>query len=561
MLIGMRENGIVPIPYGTFFSFKPVFKAHALDASGEPYRDPMLKALESKAEGPSSLVEQVAARPYALEDLEAFVRTLAPSATDSDGQYRFYPVLAEAFASAGRLQAEFAALEKKVEAGDASKKDILIWMELALRQPADVARRIMPAAEKAIAQGGDVSDYQRIQLARLSARAGLQDQAAEIYSVTSVWAMSKTGEFNIFGRNTGTSLFSPLGLCADAGKYLDGAHIGKLLLQLAKISEPPGTSAVERRWHERFVLYLMDQGIRSGVPLDTLRPLLDSIGPGGGRMEDRVRFAEVQSRFGTADQALGALKAALAQGETSPSGAPDIVVNINASIPRYATSLGFSQSLSAMGILAPPGADDMADAKVLSLFSGMFPSGPDGWAAAREWTARAGQALPAWAEESEGTRNTAVELLALVALREHQMGMPEAAASGAELSRLLGRFDTISSTAVTFAVAVGEEIGSPVATAVARGLIDRRVLDVRQVAAVVRRLGQTDAAAGLELGGAALAYTRNDALLAEMESLAGKAGKDAEVARFREMRKEADAARAVLNGPAAPADPGKVAVR
>jgi hypothetical protein len=152
----------------------------------------------------------------------------------------------------------------------------------------------------------------------------------------------------------------------------------------------------------------------------------------------------------------------------------------------------------------------------------------------------------------------ALPALALVTLRLHQLGLPEAADTARALARQVGTSTGLSMATATLAVAAAEKAGVSVDSAVLRTLVANRRLEVRQLATVVRRMAGTDgAAAALALGESALAYTQNDELLVELESLAQKAGDAARVAKFKSTRQQAATARAALENARRPGAPSE----
>ena len=511
----------------------------------------LLRAIESDespAGGsgqPARFLEQVATHPFAIPELEAAMRTLDPSLPDTDEQYLFYPLMAHAYASTGRMPADFKRLTDAIQAGTAGKKELMLWLELVIRQPAETMRELLPVAEKTFLAGGAPSDYQRIQMARLYAKAGRPDLAVGIYSVSAISALGSSNSLVLRSSRSDTpSLFSVGGLCNDAEKYLDRESLGTFFARLAQIGKPSGGQAYEM-WYQRFVLMLTERTLKAGGSTQGLQGFVTTFDPTKARREDLARYAQMQSRALPVDQALPALRSALRKGaETSQ---PSVSSTAELYLSRYAQSLGFRYVNSG---LSSSGAEPSA---VLN-FKALFPARADAWPNAREWTVRAAQAVPGWFTAADVDQDIALQVLALLALREQQMGLPESAATAKELSRLVGQVDRISGPTAVFVVAVADRVKTPIDLAVLRKLVSDRRLDVRQLAGVVHRTAEiAGAAAAISLGESALQYTENDDLLKELESLAQQSGNESQLGRFREIRQQAASARATLESTKNPA--------
>ena len=105
----------------------------------------------------------------------------------------------------------------------------------------------------------------------------------------------------------------------------------------------------------------------------------------------------------------------------------------------------------------------------------------------------------------------------------------------------------MSSTTATLVLAVGLELGAPFDASRITALADQQLVDPRLLAGVCRHLAtSTNPEAAITFGEAALAHTRNDLLLQELETLARRAGREELAARFTTLRTEAANARRAL---------------
>lgn len=532
------QNGFPVIDHGSLFAITAGPRAsRAASAAGVTLP---LRAIETEdAEGgesgrPVKLVERIASQPFALPDLEAVVRTLDPTFADGE-QYLFYPLLADAYVAHGRAAAEYARLTEAIRTERASKKDLFVWLELAIREPRESAAAALALAEKVLLTTGPVPEYQRIQLARLYARAGRPDQAVGAYQVLAISIMA--GQNLRSGRGDASALFSATGLFSDAEKYLDREGLAALLPALVQATNAHGAPALEI-WHQRFRLWLAERALRAGVAPERVRPLVAGIDLAKARREDLVRYALAQSRLAPAADALPTLKTALRRGAENQQAS----FSMDANTSRYLMGLGLRSSavvsINATESPAPP------------LFKGVFPTRAAAWSGAREWVEAAGKAVPGWIGTAGVDGELALQVLAIVALRQSQLGLAEAAGTARELARALGQLDRLSTSTATLAVAVAEKMGVPVEVAVIRKLIAGGRLDVRQLAGLVQRVAEAEGpAAALALGETALGYTQNDDLLRELEVLARKAGDEERLRRLNGIRTQADEARAKFETP------------
>lgn len=548
----MTQSGVPALDYASLLDLTWNAAANADTAGFVKPLLPWIESTEPQAGEPGQaarLLDRVSTLPYALPELEAVVRTLDPALSDAENQFQFYGLLAEAYAANGRLNSEFERLTALVRAGRAGKKDLLLWMELAVRLPRESVKDLPVLAEQTLLAGGTPGDYQRIQLARLYARAGRSEQAIGLYSVATVSALVST-DYR-FSRSEGLALFSAMGLCLDAERHLDLESQAGYFNQLAQITKPSGGPAFEV-WHQRFALWILDRASVARVPAERVRGLLPALETSKARREDLIRFAGSQSRLVGTEPALASLKIALRKG-ADPQPAPSSSPFENNAV-RYSMNLGFRSTQFNSG------PNDAANEPPLLLaFKGLFPTRADAWPTAREWVVRSAQAIPGWIASSEVDPDLALQVLALLTLRQQQMGLPEAATSAKELSQLLERPQRISPATATLAVAVAERVKAPINLGVARKLVANRSLDVRLLANLLQRSAKTEGTpAALALGEIALDYTRNEALLRELESLAKNSGDAVAVRRYAQLRQQAASARTLLDDRVSPAPSSRI---
>jgi len=186
----------------------------------------------------------------------------------------------------------------------------------------------------------------------------------------------------------------------------------------------------------------------------------------------------------------------------------------------------------------------------------IFPATRKAWAndAGLMWVNRVAAVVPMWLAEPGNAiePNTGLNLLALLTLRQHQLGQPATKGSAALLASLVQKQGRFSVRTATLAAAVARSVQTPFGAPPLRQLIGDRNLDVSLLASAVRDVAQTEGAkVAFELGESALAYTRNDALLKELESLAGQLGDASRQHELSTMRGAAVRARLLLErGPA-----------
>lgn len=526
----MAQRGIPVLPYASFLQLEWADPA-ARRAELHP-----LAWLEPDTTAPGTpgvsvrLTDQLAALPGGGMELAAVVRTLDPGATGTDEQFRFYALLADAWTNEGRHGAEFARLAQKVEAGQAGAKELLLWLELAVRQPPALVRSLPPVAEQVLLAAGPLGAYQRILLARLYARAGLSERAIGVYSVAAVAAMSAERAFSSGQRE----LFTATGLLADAAVNLDPSALAVFAQRLAVITRPWGGEKLEAA-HRRFLVELGAQLLRAGVPPGQLPPIAMELDDADATRDDYVRLALIQLRRQQTAGALSGLRRALRPERSQPAIGGGLM---DATLDRYTRNLGLprigfrgSESLSATeGLSALVG------------FKELFPTRER-----REWIQRAARELPGWLDRNEVDRDLGLQVLALLTLRLHQLGLPGAAMSAQVLDQQLARPAPVSVPTAHLAVVTAERVGAPVSLRTLQRLVGERSLPVVSLAGIIRQLGRSgQVSAALDLGEVALDYTRNEALLEELAALARQAGDHDRMNHFAAMRAEAAAARAAL---------------
>lgn len=499
------------------------------------------RAVAGEPGSPVSLLDSIAKEPYALPELESVVRVLDPSEADSGDQYRFYSLLADSIVASGKLRPEFDRLSSRVASGKAGRKELLIWMELASRLPVSEARDLPAIAEKALLDSSEIGGYQRLQLAHLCARAGQVEKAVSIYCVAAVSGSDdSSAQFAMRGQ---TSLFTAIGLFKDAVGYLDVDGLALYAGRLAEIFRPHGSAALDREY-ARFLTWLADAAMDAGVPRDRLRSVPAKLENEGLSREELIRWASVRARLVPAGEAVGALREAL---KPLPPPAPATMVRVDPNTARYAAMLGI-QGRQMFNLFR---GDEPVSNRDLFALKLAFPTRGDSWEGASDWVRAAAAAIPRWVDDGSIEADIGVQALSVVTLRLHQMNLPEVTDACASLSKILARSEGCSTQSATLAVAVADEVGSPVDLDVIGRLVAARRVDVRQLAGIVRRAAEVKgAASALALGEAALDYTRNDGLLREMEDLARRSGDPARAREFAGLREHADVVRAALQGKA-----------
>ncbi len=474
-----------------------------------------------------------------LPDFEALVRTLDPSAIDAEDQIAFYGLLADAYVANGRLAGELARLNAAVAARTAGRKDLILWMELLERDPVPPTPELAALAEKAYEGAGQPSEYQRIQLARVFARAGRTDDAIGLYSVAVVSSLATTGVR--FTRSTRIPLTSATGLYLDAQRYLPPEAFARLVDRFAEITRPFGQPSLEA-WHRQFLLALLDRTVATGAIPERLKALPLTLPETGVRREDRFRVTRLRSRLGSVEAALADLRGALYRG-------PDVMRSPTASmygqeptVDRYLRGLGLA-STNVFYYGESPGLDR---GNLLQL-KDLFPASADAWPSARAWLVQSAAVLPGWIQEGAVDVDLGLQSLALLALRLRQTGLPEAATTFEAAQRLLDR-GRVSTTTATLVLAVGLELGAPFDASRITPLVDQHLIDSRLLAGICRQLAtSTGPEAAIKMGEAALVYTRSDPLLQELETLARRTGRPELAVRFNTLRTEAATARRTLD--------------
>lgn len=483
-----------------------------------------------------SRATQVAA---ALPDFEAVVRTLDPSATEAEDQVAFYGLLADAYAASGRLPGELARLTAAVAARTAGRKDLILWMELLARDPTPPTAEVAALAEKAYQASGQPSEYQRIQLARVYARAGRADDAIGLYSVAAVSSLASVN-FR-YTRSTRPPLISATGLYLDAERYLPRDGFARLVDRFAEITRPFGNPALDA-WHRQFLFTMLDRTLSTGATPERLKSIPFTLPETGVRREDRFRVTRLRSRLGSVDEALADLRGALYRGPDVMRSPVTSIYGQDQSVERYLRGLGLS-SMNFFYYGDSPG----VDRGNLLFIKELFPANPDAWPSARAWLIQAAKALPGWIQSDGVDPDLGLQTLAVLALRLRQAGLSEANATFEAAQRLLDR-GRISSTTATLVLAVGLEIGAPLDAARITTLVKQELIDARLLGGLCRQLAvSAGPEAALKLGEVALATTRNDTLLQELETLARKANQPDLATRFSTLRAEAATARRTLD--------------
>ena len=531
------QSGIPSIPFSVFFGLNlpASTKSDQVGPAAGDATVPMLRWIQGdeRVAGepgqPVALLEGLQTEPFALAPIEAAVRALDPSVVENDSQYRLYASLASMWQLHGRADAEFSRLTEAMRKGEAGKKELLLWMELAVRQPESMVRELTATAEQWLMAAGPLTAYQRIQLARLYARAGLREKAVGAYAVAvTAAALSTTARVVQIG---GTSLFSAGGLVADAAKHLDGAGMQLLVTHFLRRAQSADDLG-QRQTHQRFLLDLAERAMRTGTPPLAVRPIVESFGMELAAREDLIRLSGLFARLGEVEKGLEALRRALVSRH-------DPLDRLPGAVRRYFVQEQLPSEIAALMELKT-----------------IFPATRKAWAndAGLMWVNRVAAVVPMWLAEPGNAiePNTGLNLLALLTLRQHQLGQPATKGSAALLASLVQKQGRFSVRTATLAAAVARSVQTPFGAPPLRQLIGDRNLDVSLLASAVRDVAQTEGAkVAFELGESALAYTRNDALLKELESLAGQLGDASRQHELSTMRGAAVRARLLLErGPA-----------
>jgi len=515
------------------------------EAATDRFRSNLLTWLESDRPEPGEpgrplrLWDRLVTRPFVLPELEAAVRTLDPAATEADEQFQLVALLAGSIVRQGRLEAELARIGGLMAGGRADRREVLLWLELAGHATPAAAETLLPAAETALrAGGGAPSDYQRIQFARLLARAGRGETAAGIYAVSAVGALAGTGYRAIRGDRP--SFFSALGLVNDAAANLPPADLGKLMETMARVARPPAGPAFEA-WYQRFRFWLIERAALTGVPADSLGRLQEGLDTTTARREDLLRLLLARRVSGPTGDEPSLLREALRRG-TELAGAS----TSDASVARYSRNLGFR-------LYNPAESQNAADPAALMQMKLLFPRVVTSPTAAKADLGATAAALLEWGAETGVDRDAIAQLLALLVVRGSQRGDPAAVVWARGLGPLVSGPERVTPATATLAAAAADQAGAPLDTAVLRHLVRTRGLAVPELATAVRRIAAAEGQpAALAAGETALDYTREDALLAVLEALAREVAEPPRAERYAKLRREAAAARAALAGNISP---------
>ncbi len=481
---------------------------------------------------------------FSIAEFEAQIRTLRPQ--DIDDEYLMYALLADAYDKHGRLQQVLSGLTAKVQTGAASGKERVLWLELLCRASQVDAAAQLPLVEKTVGAVGGVDGYEQLLLARLYAHAGNQTRAADIYAAT---VMSGGLDIRRMYGESAPTLLTVSGLYVDASEHLGAAALDRFAGMLLQIVQPPNEVAAAAGVYEQFVVWMLEQTPQSPVLQAQVQTLINAAAASGKwSPETYLQAATLLARRGEHETALKMLALSLREPVAAAQANPDdpalalqqqLVQSYQAALSRQSGAA----SMLSMGRMAR-GSSGLS---VMS-FKSVFPSSADEWPRAQEWTQLAGERLAGLIGQGAVAREMALQVLALVTLRQHQMGANDAvSASAHRLAELLAPYDSVTQPTATLVIAVLEHTQAPIDVAMLRGLIEQRRIDVRLIGPALRRVENADGAAqAFALGQLAVAYSQEPNLLQTMKKLADAAGKPELVQVYIDLEKKSAQAREVL---------------
>jgi Tfp pilus assembly protein PilF len=449
---------------------------------------------------------------FTIEEFEAEIRTFRLQ--DLDSQYLLYSLLADAYEKHGRLQTALASLTAKVESGAAGGKELILWLEVLCRLPPQQVAALLPLVQKTVPAAQGSEGYERVLLARTYARAGDENRATDIYSAAVMSRLFGIGGQRGFGRPVLTTASD---LYVDASQHLGPEGLRRFSGKLLEILEPRNAAVAASGVYEQFVMWMLARTPQLQPAQERFRARVQATTNFEHWSGDALlQAASLLARQGQPETALKLMALTL---QPPPQGQPrrNSFQDEPAAVGQYRSALGL-ESADADAAMRRHARSNVMRFKIL------FPVRADAWPGAREWTERAASQLADWIEQGAVEREPGLQVLALATLRLNQVGAQDAAlASARKLSRLLVPYERTSQPAATLAVAVMEHIQAPLDTAMLRGLIEHRRLDVHLLAPVLRRVAAADGAAqSIALGELAVAYTQEPNLLQTLKTLAGR---------------------------------------
>jgi predicted Zn-dependent protease len=504
---------------------------------------------ESSSSRAGTLLDAVIAQPFAVDELETYMRTLR--AEELDAQYAIYELYVDACVRHGRAAGMLSALTPVVQSGNAGRKDTALWLAFAARQSDADARPLLDIAERGLT-ASELTAYQRVLLARLTAKAGRSARAAEIYQAVAASALAEDPaaannyyEADPYGKDNGFTLFTAMGLYDEAQAHLDRDGVARVVGSLLSLV-PPRPQPDYQQLHARFLMRLQHRLLDANQSIPIVDQAVNAIRlTDASPRQDVLLAVLLRARVGKIDEAMTMLRSALKKDFDVTVAWQDPFANYygKRGTGAYATLLGLGGGRGSSGV------EPKAAARAVEEVAALFPTRADAWprGQAQAWIARVAGELPRWVEQQAVNRDAAVQTLAVVVRRLHQIGDASGArAAVASLSALL-RGATVSSRAATLAVAVTDTVGIPIDLTIAQELVRANLLDIGTATDVVKRTAREEGAEpALTLGDAAATLTSNQDLLNELVRIARTAGNEAQAQRWIARRQQAASARAKL---------------
>ncbi len=547
----MTESGD---PYLTLLELLGLRWGAVADTAQQPVttdaQNRTLRALESDQRGdvakrPRNVLDEVIKYPFAVDELESYLRTL--DAPDVDKQYLLYELLADAYVLHGRAAEEMRRRAAAVQSGQAGTKALTLWLSLAAQESPEKARDLVDEVERAGVMARLGSEYQRVLLARLYARAGFTGPAVDLYRavLTSVLADASGTDTSVgygwsadpYGRDNGLTLFTARGLYEEAQQHLDLGGLELFAGDLLALVRPRGPEL--EPVYAQLALMLQQQTLDAGQPVEAVQKVADALRVGvDWSRQDVLQATDARAQSGQVDEALTLLRTALKK-ELDLAKASPAAARMAQATRGYRVALGVGADL--------PLVNTPRAASGVEAFSSLFPARADAWPGADAWVSRAAREVPNWVEQRAVNRDAAVQVLSLLTLRLHQMGnVADAQDAVRHLGQLL-RGGRVSVKAATLAVAVAQRAAAPIEFAVLKDLIRDSGISVGDIAAVVERTVQVEGPErAVELAELAATYTSDDALLSRLISIAHRVGGVAQAQGWIDRRNEAASARSSL---------------
>jgi len=260
--------------------------------------------------------------------------------------------------------------------------------------------------------------------------------------------------------------------------------------------------------------------------------------PGWSRAEV-LQAAYVRAHLGQTDEAMSLLQATVRREFEAREPMNPALSNAMFAARQYQIALGLIGDAEVLGPFGTTGSG-------IEELKPLFPLKADAWPGAGAWVAAVTREVPQWIAQGVANRDSGIQVLSLAALRLHQMGDVEGAkAASLSLAAVL-RMGTVSIKASTLAMSVADTVGAPVDLRLLQDLVRANRLHISRVQAVIARTAIESADAALRLGAEAARFTSDEGLIAQLVSIAQKAGSASEAQRWSTRQQEASAARAQL---------------